>query len=155
MRLLRLVLPILFMLPLIACQSSLTGSADNSSSAPMRLQRILDSGELRIGLSGNQPPLNMTDKNGEIIGLEVDLMKARAQTHRLSKRLDQVDFEADDLSALVDHVEWGLVARQPDPQLSTVEDALQPHRSGRRIVGTARQRRLTGNLRQHEQDGKE
>ncbi len=52
----------------------------------MRLQRILESGELRIGLSGNQPPLNMTDKNGEIIGLEVDLMKALAQSMGLETR---------------------------------------------------------------------
>jgi polar amino acid transport system substrate-binding protein len=74
------------MLPQLACQSSLTGSGGDSSPAPMRLQRILDSGELRVGLSGNQPPLNMTDKNGEIIGLEVDLMKALAQSMGLTTR---------------------------------------------------------------------
>lgn len=67
MRLIRLFLPILLVLSQLACQSSLTGNGGKSSTAPMRLQRILDSGELRIGLSGNQPPLNMTDKNGEII----------------------------------------------------------------------------------------
>jgi len=86
MRLLRLFLPVLFMLPQLACQSSLTGSGSNSSSAPTRLQHILDSGELRVGLSGNQPPLNMADKNGEIIGLEVDLMKALAQSMGLTTR---------------------------------------------------------------------
>jgi polar amino acid transport system substrate-binding protein len=86
MRLLRLFLPILFVLPLIACQSALTGSGGGSSSAPMRLQSILDSGELRIGLSGNQPPLNMTDKNGELIGLEVDLMNALAHSMGLTTR---------------------------------------------------------------------
>jgi polar amino acid transport system substrate-binding protein len=86
MRLLHLFLPALLMLSQLACQSSLTGSGGDSSSAPMRLQRILDSGELRVGLSGNQPPLNMTDKNGEIIGLEVDLMKALAQSMGLTTR---------------------------------------------------------------------
>jgi len=86
MRLLRLFLPILFVLPLIACQSALTGSGGGSSSAPIRLQSILDSGELRIGLSGNQPPLNMADKNGEIIGLEVDLMNALAHSMGLTTR---------------------------------------------------------------------
>ena len=86
MRLLRLFLPVLFVLTQIACQSSLTGSGGDPSSAPMRLQRILDSGELRVGLSGNQPPLNMADKNGEIIGLEVDLMKALAQSMGLTAR---------------------------------------------------------------------
>ena len=75
MRLLRLFLPILLVLSQLACQSS-----------PTRLQHILESGELRIGLSGNQPPLNMTNKNGEIIGLEVDLMKALAQSMGLTAR---------------------------------------------------------------------
>ena len=86
MRLLRLFLPVLFTLPQLACQSSLTGSGGDSSPAPMRLQRILDSGELRVGLSGNQPPLNMADKDGEIIGLEVDLMNALAQSMGLTTR---------------------------------------------------------------------
>ena len=86
MRLLRLFLPILFVLTQLACQSSLMSSGGDSSSAPMRLQRILDSGELRVGLSGNQSPLNMADKNGEIIGLEVDLMNALAQSMGLTTR---------------------------------------------------------------------
>ena len=86
MRLLRLFLPILLVLSQLACQSSPTGSGGGSSTAPMRLQRILESGELRIGLSGNQPPLNMTNKNGEIIGLEVDLMKALAHSMGLTAR---------------------------------------------------------------------
>ena len=86
MRLLRLILPALFMLPQLACQSSLTGGAVDPSATPMRLQRILDSGELRVGLSGNQPPLNMIDKNGEIVGLEVDVMRALAQSMGLTPR---------------------------------------------------------------------
>ncbi len=86
MRLLHLFLPILLVLSQLACQSSPAGSGGHASAAPMRLQRILASGELRVGLSGNQPPLNMTNKNGEIIGLEVDLMKALAQSMGLTTR---------------------------------------------------------------------
>jgi polar amino acid transport system substrate-binding protein len=86
MRLLRQFLPVLFVLPQLACQSPLTSSGGDPSPAPMRLQHILDSGELRVGLSGNQPPLNMTDKNGEIIGLEVDLMEALARSMGLTTR---------------------------------------------------------------------
>ncbi len=86
MRLLRQFLPVLFVLPQLACQSPLMSSGGDPSPAPMRLQHILDSGELRVGLSGNQPPLNMTDKNGEIIGLEVDLMKALARSMGLTTR---------------------------------------------------------------------
>jgi len=85
MRLLRLFVPALLMLSQPACQSTLT-DAGHSSGAPTRLQRILDSGELRVGLSGNQPPLNMTDQNGEIIGLEVDLMNALTESMGLTTR---------------------------------------------------------------------
>jgi len=84
MRRLRLLLPALLVLTQLACQSSMTGSGGGSPATPMRLQRILDSGELRVGMSGNQPPLNMADRNGEIIGLEVDLMQALAQSMGLT-----------------------------------------------------------------------
>jgi polar amino acid transport system substrate-binding protein len=86
MRLLRLALPILLVLTQLACQSTLTGGGGNAPNASTRLQSILDSGELRVGLSGNQPPLNMANRNGEIIGLEVDLMRALAQSMGLTVR---------------------------------------------------------------------
>jgi len=37
------------------------------------IHKILKRGELVVGTAGNMPPLNMTDKKGEIIGLEVDM----------------------------------------------------------------------------------
>jgi polar amino acid transport system substrate-binding protein len=37
------------------------------------INKILKRGELVVGTAGNMPPLNMTDKKGEIIGLEVDM----------------------------------------------------------------------------------
>jgi len=107
MRFFRLFLPILLALSQLACQSSLTSSSGNPSTAPMRLQRILASGELRVGLSGNQPPLNMTDRNGEIIGLEVDLMKALAQSMGLNVRFVVKPFA--DLIPAIEHGEVDLV----------------------------------------------
>jgi len=64
-----------------------------------RLQRVLESRELRVGLSGNQPPLNMKNKRGEIVGLEVDLVEALAHTMGLEVRLVVTPF-ADLLPAL-------------------------------------------------------
>ena len=52
-----------------------------------RLQRVLESRELRVGLSGSQPPLNMKNKRGEIIGLEVDMVEALAHAMGLEVRL--------------------------------------------------------------------
>jgi len=45
---------------------------------PTRLAQILETGALRVGMSGEQPPLNMTAKTGEIVGLEVALARALA-----------------------------------------------------------------------------
>jgi polar amino acid transport system substrate-binding protein len=82
-----------------ACQSTSTVRAGASPPAPVRLQRIVESGELRVGLSGNQPPLNMKNKRGEIIGLEVDLVEALARSMGLEARFIAMPF-AELLSAL-------------------------------------------------------
>ena len=42
------------------------------------LSDILQRGELVVGTSGNMPPLNMTAKNGEVIGLEMDIARMMA-----------------------------------------------------------------------------
>ena len=42
------------------------------------LERVLESGELRVGVSGNQPPFNTKNRSGELMGLEVDLAKMLA-----------------------------------------------------------------------------
>jgi ABC-type amino acid transport substrate-binding protein len=42
------------------------------SASPV-LDRILSRGELRVGMSGDMPPLNMTTKEDKIIGLDADL----------------------------------------------------------------------------------
>jgi polar amino acid transport system substrate-binding protein len=43
------------------------------------LDRIQKRGEIRVGTMGNMPPLNMTTKHGDIIGLEADLAKLMAR----------------------------------------------------------------------------
>jgi polar amino acid transport system substrate-binding protein len=57
--------------------SLLTGCAEmNRTAAPSPspvLDRILSRGELRVGMSGDMPPLNMLTKDDKIIGLDADL----------------------------------------------------------------------------------
>lgn len=89
----------LLVLVLGACQSFSTAGAGTSVPAPARLERILERGEIRAGLSGNQPPLNMKNKSGEIIGLEVDLLEALAISMGLEASLVPMPF-ADLLPAL-------------------------------------------------------
>jgi ABC-type amino acid transport substrate-binding protein len=52
-------------------------SSVQAAEAPV-LERIVKSGELRVGLSGSQPPYNAKSRTGELIGLDVDLAKMLA-----------------------------------------------------------------------------
>ncbi len=73
-----------FAVGLAACQSfPFSGSGTGAA----RLERIIESGELRVGLTGDQPPLNVRDKHGNIIGLEIDLVGALAESMGLTVRL--------------------------------------------------------------------
>jgi len=55
----------------------LVGSATAGDASPA-LSKILKRGELIVAMSGNQPPLNAKDKNGKLIGLEVELARILA-----------------------------------------------------------------------------
>lgn len=48
-----------------------------AASAPV-LDRIVERGELRVGMTGDQPPLNIKSKSGSLIGLEADLAQVLA-----------------------------------------------------------------------------
>jgi ABC-type amino acid transport substrate-binding protein len=57
---------------LMAVLMTLAAGAGIAGDAPV-LETIVKNGELRVGLSGSQPPLNATSRAGELMGLEVDL----------------------------------------------------------------------------------
>jgi ABC-type amino acid transport substrate-binding protein len=69
---------------LAACQAIL---GRDPAPVETRLQRITAREKLRVGLSGDQPPLNMRTKQGEIVGLEVDLIRALADAMGLEVEL--------------------------------------------------------------------
>ena len=96
MRSLRAFLLGLLVLALGACASFPSAGGGSSTD---RLPRILESRELRVGLSGDQPPLNMKNKHGEVIGLEVDLVETLVQSMGLEARFVPMPF-ADLLAAL-------------------------------------------------------
>jgi polar amino acid transport system substrate-binding protein len=62
-----------------ACNTFGGGSSSPETATPV-LTRVLESGILRVGMSGNQPPFNVTTRSGEIIGMEADLANALAET---------------------------------------------------------------------------
>jgi polar amino acid transport system substrate-binding protein len=63
----------------------------NASASPV-IDRILQRGELVVGMAGSMPPLNMTSKEGELIGYEVDLAKAMAAAMGVRAKLEVIPF---------------------------------------------------------------
>jgi polar amino acid transport system substrate-binding protein len=61
------------------------------SSSPV-LDRILSRGELRVGMSGDMPPLNMITKEGQIIGLDADLAKLAAEAMGVKLNVQKMAF---------------------------------------------------------------
>ncbi len=56
------------------------------------IDRILKKGELTVGTSGDQPPLNATTRDGKIIGLEADLAALMASAMGVKLRMVGMPF---------------------------------------------------------------
>jgi polar amino acid transport system substrate-binding protein len=56
------------------------------------LSRIVESGKLRVGMTGDQPPLNVKSKAGEIIGMEADLANLLASSMQVDLEIVQMPF---------------------------------------------------------------
>ena len=66
-------------------------TAAEAAEAPA-LERIVKSGVLRVGLSGDQAPLNMKDRSGKLMGLEVDLAQLLAAAFEVDLKLVEKPF---------------------------------------------------------------
>ena len=73
------------------------------SSSPV-IDRLRETGQLRVGMTGDYPPLNMVDRRGDSIGLEPDL--ARFLAHGLGVELVVVKLS---FGELIDAIEEGRV----------------------------------------------
>jgi len=69
-----------------------------------RLQRILASGELRVGVSADRAPLNMKNRRGEVVGFEADIVQALATAMGLELR-----FVVEPFAELIPSLERGEV----------------------------------------------
>ena len=83
---LRSILGLLASLALALGAGSAALAAGDETASPV-LSRIVKSGELRVGMSGNQPPLNVKSRSGELIGLEVDLAILLANAMQVTPKL--------------------------------------------------------------------
>ncbi len=77
---------------LTGCAQTNGNTANASASASPVIDRILQRGELVVGTAGNMPPLNMTTKEGELIGFEVDLAKNMASAMGVRAKMEVMLF---------------------------------------------------------------
>ena len=70
-----------------------------ASDSPV-LDRVVDFKVLKVGMSGNQPPMNSNSRSGQLIGFEVDLARALAQS--MGARLEIVTMPFGDLLEALD-----------------------------------------------------
>jgi len=63
-----------------------------AASAGSSLNRILQKGELIVGITGTQPPLNATTKDGTIIGVDADIATAIALNMGVKVKFSKMQF---------------------------------------------------------------
>ena len=73
-----------------------------NASAGDTLQRVIDFKVLKVGMSGNQPPMSMTNREGGLMGFDVDLAKALADAMKVKLEIVPMPF-GKLLSALEDN----------------------------------------------------
>ena len=56
------------------------------------LQRVIDFQTLRVGMSGNQPPMTMVNREGGLMGFDVDLAQALAMAMNVELEIKRMPF---------------------------------------------------------------
>jgi polar amino acid transport system substrate-binding protein len=69
------------------CATAGTKAPDSGGLARIHAQR-----ELAVGTAASMPPLNMTTRRGEVIGLDIDLARAMAEALKVRLRLVTIPF---------------------------------------------------------------
>ena len=64
----------------------------NIAMAGQKLDGIIKKGELVVGVTGTQPPLNVTDKSGNIIGFDADIAKLIATNMGVKIKFESMPF---------------------------------------------------------------
>ena len=86
------IFPALVSIIFFACSQHNLGTYVLTSPSPV-LDRIQQRGELVVGTAAGMPPLNMTTKDGKIIGLDADLSRYLADAMEVNLRLEPMAFK--------------------------------------------------------------
>ena len=90
-----IVLALVLVLALAACGSSSGNTNGNSSSS----LTTIEAGKLIISTSPDFPPFESTDDSGNVIGIEMDIMKLICEKLNLELQIDTMDFDSALLAA--------------------------------------------------------
>lgn len=71
---------------------ALSGQALAAKSPSPTLNRILERGSLVVGMAGDMPPLNMTNKDGVVVGMEPDLAGYMADAMGVKLKIETMPF---------------------------------------------------------------
>jgi polar amino acid transport system substrate-binding protein len=91
MKKLRVIVVLFSALFLLSACAHMANTTANVSSAPV-LDRIVKKGELVVGTAASMPPLNMTTKEGEVIGFEIDIAGYMAEEMGVSLKVEAMPF---------------------------------------------------------------
>ena len=91
MKKLRVFVVLFSALFLLSACAHMANTTANVSSAPV-LDRIVKKGELVVGTAASMPPLNMTTKEGEVIGFEIDMAGYMAEEMGVSLKVEAMPF---------------------------------------------------------------
>jgi polar amino acid transport system substrate-binding protein len=87
----RIIFVLILAVTLIAGCAHSTGKSAKTSASPV-IDRIMERGEITVGTAGSMPPLNMTNKEGGVIGLEADIAQAVATSMGVKLRMKTMPF---------------------------------------------------------------
>ena len=74
------------------CSCTHLSKPDMDISTSGHLARIIQKGEFVVGTTGNMPPLNMTTKDGEVIGFEMDMVRMMAKELGVELKVKSMPF---------------------------------------------------------------
>lgn len=95
MKMLKRVAAFLLALAMVCCLAACGETGTTASTEKDRLQSILESGKLVVGIEAAHPPVSNTDTaTGEIYGLSVDLINLYAQKLGVTVEFKQVEWAA-------------------------------------------------------------
>lgn len=102
------------------------------------LQRVIDFRTLKVGMSGNQPPMTMVNREGGLMGFDVDLAQALAAAMNVELEIKQMPF-GDLITALEkDEIDMVLSNLSITPERTELVSFVGPYMmSGKSILTTS------------------